>query len=236
MIIAEQKPIQEIKAMIADYQKILLVGCDTCVTICMAGGGKEVGIIASCLRMALQIDGKNSQLIEDRIQRQCEWEFVDTLKAKVDEVDAILSSACGVGVQALAERFPDKPVYPALNTSFMGMPEKHGLWIETCRGCGNCGLGRFGGICPIARCSKGLLNGPCGGSQDGKCEVSKDMNCGWQLIYERLKAINQLEQVEEILLPKDWSTDRDKGQRKMFRGDVYYGQNRLRIYWLQVSL
>lgn len=224
MIIAEQKPIQEIKAMVAGYQRILLVGCATCVTVCMAGGEKEVGIMATCLRMALRLDGKEPEIIEGCIQRQCEWEFIDELKDKVAGVDAVLSSACGVGVQALAERFGDKPVYPVLNTTFMGMPEKHGLWIETCRGCGGCGLGRFGGVCPIARCSKGLLNGPCGGSQDGKCEVNKEMDCGWQLIYERLKKLGQIDQVEEIIAPKDWSTDRDKGQRRIIREDVYYAQ------------
>jgi len=222
MIVAEQKPIQEIKAMVSDYKKLLLVGCGTCVTVCMAGGEKEVGIMASGLRMALRLEGKEMEIIEGCIQRQCEWEFVDELKERVEGVDAILSSACGIGVQALAERFDNKPVYPALNTSFMGMPKEHGFWIESCRGCGNCELGKFGGICPIARCSKGLLNGPCGGSQNGKCEVDKEMDCGWQLIYERLKTLGQLDQIEDIVLPKDWSTDRDKGQRRIIREDIYY--------------
>jgi len=222
MIVAEQKPIKELKDMVASYQKILVVGCGTCVTVCMAGGEKEVGIIATSLRMALRLDGKMPEIKEACIQRQCEWEFVDELKDKIEDADAILSSACGVGVQALAERFNDKPVYPALNTTFMGMPKEHGLWIENCRGCGNCGLGRFGGICPIARCSKALLNGPCGGSQNGKCEVDKEMDCGWQLIYERLKKLDQLNLIEDILPPKDWATDRDKGQRRILREDVYY--------------
>ncbi|MEW6605928.1 MAG: methylenetetrahydrofolate reductase C-terminal domain-containing protein [bacterium] len=224
MIIAEQKPIQEIKAMIANYQKILVVGCGTCVTVCMAGGEKEVGIIATCLRMALKLDGKEPDISEACIQRQCEWEFVDELKGKVEQSDAVLSSACGVGVQALSERFGDKPVYPALNTTFMGMPIEHGLWLETCRGCGSCELGKFGGICPIARCSKGLLNGPCGGSQNGKCEVNKEMDCGWQLIYERLTKLNQLDQIEEILPPKNWFVDRDGGQRRILREDIIVGQ------------
>lgn len=220
MIVAEQKPINELKAMLENYNKILIAGCGTCVTVCMAGGEKEVGVIATALRIAMKLAGKDIEIIETCIQRQCEWEFVDELKEKVDMVEAILSSACGVGVQALAKRFNDKPVYPALNTTFMGMPEEHGLWIENCRGCGNCGLGRFGGICPIARCSKSLLNGPCGGTHNGKCEVDKDMDCGWQLIYERLQRLGQLEQIEEIIPPKDWSTDRDRGQRRIFREDV----------------
>lgn len=224
MIVAERKPIQEIKDMVAPYGKILVVGCGTCVTVCMAGGEKEVGIIASSLAMALRLTGKEVEIRQACIQRQCEWEFVDELKDKIEEVDAILSSACGVGVQALAERFWNKPVYPALNTTFMGMPKEHGFWVETCRGCGSCGLGKFGGICPIARCSKGLLNGPCGGSQNGKCEVDKEMDCGWQLIYDRLKILGQLANIEDIIPPKDWSTDRDKGQRRIIREDVYYAK------------
>jgi hypothetical protein len=188
----------------------------------MAGGEKEVGIIATALRMALRLDNKKPEIKEACVQRQCEWEFVDELKDRVEDTDAVLSSACGVGVQALAERFDNKPIYPALNTTFMGMPKEHGLWIENCRGCGNCGLGRFGGICPITHCSKGLLNGPCGGSQNGKCEVDKEIDCGWQLIYARLKKLDQLDQIEDILPPKDWTTDRDKGQRRILREDVYY--------------
>jgi ferredoxin len=221
MIIAEQKPIKEIKAFIAGHRRILLLGCKTCVTVCLAGGEKEVGILSTALRMARRIDNNEIEILEATVERQCEWEFIDRVKDKVSDVEAILSLGCGVGVQALAERFLTKPVYPALNTLFLGMPKEQGFWVESCRGCGDCGLSRFGGVCPIARCSKGLLNGPCGGSQDGKCEVDSEMDCGWQLIYDRLKTLGQLDRIEDIVPPKDWSTDRAKGQRRIIREDVF---------------
>ena len=107
------------------------------------------------------------------------------------EYDAICSLGCGAGVQALAERFPKTPVYPGLNTQFIGILESQGVWTEKCAGCGNCRLGEFAGICPITRCAKRQFNGPCGGSQDGKCEVNPDLDCAWQLIYDRAKSTGQ---------------------------------------------
>ncbi len=224
MIIAKQKSLKEIKSMIGNYKKIAIVGCGTCVTVCMAGGEKEVGILSTALRMSLKLDGNEKEIVEITIIRQCEWEFLEELKDKVVDVDAIISMACGIGVQALATLFKEKPIYPALNTLFMGMPEELGVWVENCRGCGDCMLGIFGGICPVARCSKGLLNGPCGGNQNGRCEVNSEMPCGWQLIYERLKTLGQLDQIEGILPPKDWSTDREGGQRRVVREDVYHSE------------
>lgn len=220
MIIAEQKPLAQIKAMVADYQKILVVGCGTCVTVCMAGGEKEVGILASSIRMTLRLSGKELEIIEACIQRQCEWEFIEELKGKVEGVEAILSMGCGVGVQAMAQFFERTTVYPALNTKFIGLPQEQGIWIETCGACGDCGLHKFGGICPISRCSKSLLNGPCGGSNNGKCEVDPETPCGWQLIYDRLKTLGKLEDLAEIKPPKDWSFSRDGGPRKIIREDM----------------
>lgn len=223
MIIAEQKPIGELKEMVACYQKVLVVGCGTCVTVCMAGGEKEVGILATALRMAIRLEGKNISFIEATIERQCEWEFIDRLKDYVKEVEAILSMGCGVGVQAIAERF-GIPVYPALNTKFLGLPERQGVWRQMCLACGDCGLHKFGGICPITRCSKSLLNGPCGGSSNGKCEIDPEIPCGWQLIYDRLKAIERLEFLEEIRPPKDWSTSCHGGPGRVIREDMILDQ------------
>ncbi|MDI6703907.1 MAG: methylenetetrahydrofolate reductase C-terminal domain-containing protein [bacterium] len=220
MIIAEQKPIQEIKSMIAGYRKVLIVGCGTCVTVCMAGGEKEVGVLASALRMACKLDGKEIETEEVTIERQCEWEFIDQLKERIEEAESVLSMGCGVGVQAISERFSHIPVYPALNTMCLGLPEEQGIWTERCVACGDCILDKTGGICPIARCSKGLLNGPCGGSSDGKCEIDKEIDCGWQLIYDRLRELGRLEELSEIIPPKDWSSARDGGPRKTIRKDV----------------
>jgi ferredoxin len=220
MIIAEQKAFEQIRQMIGGYQKVLVVGCGTCVTVCFAGGEKEVGILASSLRMADSIDGVERAIDESTIQRQCEWEFIDALKEKVPGHDAVLPLGCGVGVQTLADVFPEVPVLPGLNTSFLGLPTEAGVWAERCAACGNCVLDRYGGICPIARCSKSIMNGPCGGSSGGKCEIDKNVDCGWQLIYDRLKARGELWRLEEVVEAKDWRTSRDGGPRKIVREDL----------------
>jgi len=220
MIVAEQKPLEEIKGLLGDAQKVLIVGCGTCVTVSFAGGTKEVGILASLLRMSTKLDGNARLFDEVTVQRQCEWEYIDPLKPRLGEYDLVLSLGCGIGVQALAERFPDTPVVPGLNTTFLGMPVEQGVFEERCQACGDCILGLTGGICPIARCSKQLLNGPCGGSQNGVCEVDPDIPCAWQLIYDRMSARGQLDKLLEIQPPKDWSTSRDGGPRKIVREDL----------------
>ncbi len=220
MIVAEQKPLAEIKAMVEGYRRVLAVGCGTCVTVCFAGGEKEVGILASALRMATRLDGHGVDIDEVTVQRQCEWEYIDPLRGRLDGYDAILSLGCGVGVQTLAERFPNMRVLPALNTKFMGLPIEQGVWEERCQACGDCILDRTGGICPIARCSKQLLNGPCGGSQNGRCEVSPNIPCAWHLIWERMTALGMLDRLLEIQPPKNWSTSRDGGPRRITREDL----------------
>jgi ferredoxin len=218
MITGEQKPISEIKEMLSPYKKILILGCGTCVTVCFAGGEKEVGILASTLRIANKLDKKDVEILEMTVERQCDREFLE--KIELSDVDAILSLACGAGVQTVAETFDDIPVLPGLNTKFIGRNEEQGVWSERCLACGNCILDKTGGICPIARCSKNLLNGPCGGSSNGKCEISKDIDCAWQLIYNRLEKLGKLESLEEIIPLKDWSTSRDGGPRKIVREDL----------------
>jgi ferredoxin len=220
MIIAEQKPLDEIKGLIADAQKVLVVGCGTCVTVCFAGGEKEAGILATSLRMATRLDGSPKDVTHQTVQRQCEWEYIDPLAEQAHQADIVVSLGCGIGVQALAERYPDVVVVPGLNTTFLGLPTEQGVWEERCAACGSCILGLTGGICPIARCAKQLLNGPCGGSQEGKCEIGKDTPCAWQLIYDRLKAQNRLHLLMEIQPVKDWSTSRDGGPRRITRDDL----------------
>jgi ferredoxin len=220
MIVAEQKPLDVIKAMLDTYRKVLVVGCGTCVTVCLAGGEKEVGILASALRMATKLDGNGVDLDEITVQRQCEWEYIDPLAESLESYDAILSLGCGVGVQTLAERFPKKRVLPGLNTTFMGLPTEQGVWEERCQACGNCILDLTGGICPIARCSKQLLNGPCGGSQNGECEIDPEIPCAWQLIWERMSALGLLDRLMEVQPAKDWSTSRDGGPRRIIRDDL----------------
>jgi ferredoxin len=220
MIVANQKTLAELKTLIGEAEKVLVVGCGTCVTVCFAGGEREAAIVAASLRMSTRLDGNGRQVNHATVQRQCEWEYLDQIADQVNENDIVLSLGCGIGVQATAEHFPQTWVVPGLNTSFMGLPVEQGVWSERCASCGDCILGITGGICPIARCSKSLLNGPCGGSEDGHCEINPDIPCAWQLIYDRLSSFNKLNVLLELQPPKDWRTSRDGGPRKIVREDL----------------
>lgn len=203
MIVAERKPIKEILDMVADFKRILILGCGCCVTVCCAGGQKEVGVLASVIRMDRKKKAWPIEIDEKTVERQCGPEFLEALKPHVDDCDAILSMACGAGVQAIAETFPDVRVLPALNTKFIGVTVQRGMWSERCVACGNCILGRTEGICPVTRCAKHLLNGPCGGSQDRKCEISKEISCAWVLIYDRMKKLGHVKTLKEFVEPRD---------------------------------
>ena len=217
MIVATPKSVTELKSLVARHQKVLFAGCGTCVTVCLAGGEREVGIAAYAVRMARKLEGKPIEIEQAVIERQCENEFIKDVAESVANVEAVVSFGCGAGVQALAERFPNVPVYPALNTQFLGILEEQGVWTEKCMSCGDCMLAEFGGICPITRCAKHMLNGPCGGSTEEHCEVDKGRPCAWQLIYKRLSAIGQLDRIEKIMPPKDWSKSWHAGGRKIIR-------------------
>ncbi len=220
MIVAERKPIDEIIGFVKNCKKILLVGCNECVTVCYAGGKKEVGILASALKMAFMKEGKELEITEVTLERQCDHEYLEEIRNIIDQYEAVISLACGVGVQFLAEKYFTTPVFPGLNTSFMGVTEESGVWTERCQGCGQCILGQTAGICPISRCAKRLLNGPCGGSTDGKCEINKELDCAWQLIINRLKELGRLEDYGKLIPIKDWSTERAGGPRKIVREDL----------------
>lgn len=220
MIVAEKKPIEEIIAEVSGYSNILILGCNECVTVCEAGGKKEVGVLASALRMYFVNEGKEKKIDERTLERQCDHEYLDEIRDIVDQYDAIVSLACGVGVQFAAEKYQSTPLLPGVNTCFLGVTEDRGVWTERCQACGQCLLARTGGICPVSRCAKRILNGPCGGSTKGKCEINPELDCAWQLIIDRLKALGRLEDYEIITPIKDWSTDRAGGPRKVVREDV----------------
>jgi hypothetical protein len=154
------------------------------------------------------------------VQRQCEWEYIDPIGEQINDADVTVSLGCGIGVQALAERFPEAIIVPGLNTTFLGLPTEQGIWEERCTACGECIIGHTGGICPITRCAKQLLNGPCGGSQNGVCEIDPETPCAWQLIYDKLSSQNRLHFLMEVWPAKDWSTSRDGGPRKITREDL----------------
>ena len=204
MVIAEIKPLDEIKTMLKGYGRVLNVGCGGCVAVCLAGGQKEVDNLN--LRLSLSCKGEAVPISIDgyTVERQCEVPFLAELDRMVKPYQALLSMACGAGIQFLAERFPDKPVFPAVNTTFVGVNRDVGWYEERCKCCGDCVLDMTGGICPVTMCAKSLFNGPCGGPRDGHCEVSNDIPCAWVNIYERLKAQGRLDSIHKIYVPREW--------------------------------
>jgi len=204
MIVAKRKPFDEIDNMLKGYKKVLNVGCGTCVAVCLAGGEKEVEILNSEIDMARKLADDPIIIEGITIERQCDREYLEALDSKVEEYEAILSMACGVGVQFLAERFPQIPVFPAVDTSGLSANQAVGWYEERCRACSSCVLGLTGGICPVTMCAKGLYNGPCGGTNQGSCEIDKNQPCAWYMIYERLSNQGRLDNILAITPPMDW--------------------------------
>lgn len=221
MIFAQWKPIDELVERLKLYRKVLLAGCATCVAECAAGGEKEVETLAPLLRMGLQKQGHSVEIVTATLEKQCEWEFVEQLAEQAEQVEAIMSIACGIGVQALADRFDPKPVYPGVNTSALTIREEAGLWAARCAACGDCVLGETFGFCPVARCAKSLLNGPCGGTRkNGKCEVNEDVDCIWNLIVERAYERGQIESLANVKHTKNWSNSGHGGPKRVIREDL----------------
>lgn len=221
MIVAERKPLPEILKKLAGHKKITVAGCETCVAECRSGGKKEVEVLASQLRLAFAKKKAPVKIAECSIERQCEPEMIEECAAELAGRDAVLSLACGIGVQEMARRFADIPVYPGLNTTFLGAHTGSGVWEERCGGCGDCILDLTAGVCPVARCSKSILNGPCGGTTaDGNCELSDDTPCAWAEIVERLRRLGRLDDLKRIIPVKDWETARDGGPRRLVREEI----------------
>jgi len=204
MIVAQKKPLQEIMSSIRDYDNVLTVGCDTCVAVCLAGGSREVSMLNWELSAARSLQELPLELGEVTVTRQCDQEFLAELDPLVQDYQALLSMACGVGIQFLAERYPDKPVLPAVDTSGMSGNRDVGWYEERCRGCGRCLLAYTAGICPITMCAKGLLNGPCGGTNGKFCETNLDQPCAWHTIYHRLASQGRLKDILKYQPPQEW--------------------------------
>lgn len=210
MIVTAEKPLEEVLRFLAPYHRILVLGCQGCFQ--PPRGLKEAYLP--------KLGGVGKAARAATLARQCDSKVAAKLGEQLGDAEAILSLGCGVGVQVLSEAFPQIPVFPAQNTMFIGGEGEGGEFIERCRACGDCLLDRTSGICPITRCSKSLLNGPCGGSQGGRCEVDPQLECAWHLIYERLKALGRLDSLAEIwgsgigpaLAPAGQGQDPDRGR------------------------
>lgn len=210
--ITEQKPWEETLEMLSGVEKVYLIGCGTCATMCLTGGKSQV------LEMKGKLEATGKQVTGWMVvPTTCDELTKYALEENAQEVtvaDGILAMTCAFGVQTLS-LYADKLVYPSLNTMFIGIEESPGHFIEVCMQCGDCVLGKSAGLCPLVRCAKSLLNGPCGGSVGGKCEVSSDIPCVWQTIVDRLQAFDRLDVLDEIASIHDWSVSNSGGPRRL---------------------
>jgi len=204
MIVTAQKPLDEILDSISPYSTILIAGCDGCTQ--PPRGLREAKTLSQLLELAGKLRGKDFQFKPTTLVKQCDsFLTASALKPQMDAVEAVLSLACGVGVQTIADLFPDLPILPAQNSHFVGMEDREGGILEDrCTACGDCILAAMGGICPVTRCAKGLLNGACGGARNGKCEMSPDRDCAWELIFQRLEKQGKLDRIREFRPPRNY--------------------------------
>jgi ferredoxin len=225
MILTTSKGWSEIQAAIKDWklQKVVVVGCGSCSAQCGTGGTEGVKkLVEQLQKEGLQILA--SIVIEEPCDaRAIKHDFYE-IKTEVDQADGFIVAACGSGAQTIFEN-TKKPVIITTNTLMMGQTERIGVYHEKCRACGRCLLNETGGICPITACAKSLLNGPCGGMIDGKCEVGNYTHpCGWIEIFDRLKTMNRLDLFKKVRLPLDWSLESQR-----FTVDV---QNEMKEYYV----
>jgi len=204
MIITKKRDFKDLMENIKNYKKFFLLGCSECATLCGTGGEPEL----KSMKEALEADGKHvTGMFVAKTGCQVLGTKVELKKYKdeLDQADCILVMSCGAGTQSAVELYKDKPVYPTNDSMFLGNMSRMQMFDERCSLCGKCILDKTGGICPVTACPKGLLNGPCGGTNEGKCEVSSDIECAWVRIYDRLKRIDRLDDMKQIAAPKDWA-------------------------------
>lgn len=202
MVLSEKKPFEELLTMIGSAKKVILVGCGSCATSCETGGEKEIAELTAALaEKGIEVVG--SVVPEESCQKLL---IKKEMKAFKDSgAECVISMACGDGAQTVAQN-TDLPVYPSNNTMFVAQTERVGIFNEMCRLCGDCVVGYTGGICPITKCAKSLVNGPCGGQKNGKCEVNPDNDCAWILIYEKMKEQGREQQfIDQLLNDKGYA-------------------------------
>ena len=199
--ITEQKPLEEVMQSLEKCHRVYLIGCGTCTTMLHTGGKSEV------LGMKDKLEEAGKKVTGWMvIPTACDELTREALKEDAKDIettDGILVMTCAFGVQTVA-LYTGKPVYPALNTLFVGKEESPGHFSEVCMQCGNCILAKTAGICPLVKCAKGLLNGPCGGTNNGKCEVDPEKDCAWTLIYQRLEKQGRLDLFDEYHPPRNF--------------------------------
>lgn len=208
--ITRKKPFDEILSLLEQFSKIFIAGCGTCTTMTRTGGLPEVE------HMTNQLKEANKEITGTMmIPVACDeltHEALEENKKAITDADALLIMTCAFGVQTIALHFMDKPVIPALDTLFIGKEKEPGAFDEVCIQCGECVLGETAGLCPVAGCHKGLVNGPCGGTNKGKCEVDSNKDCIWTLIYKKLEKMGRLDGMRKYQPPKNYHIEPKPGK------------------------
>ncbi|MDA8169463.1 MAG: methylenetetrahydrofolate reductase C-terminal domain-containing protein [Nitrospiraceae bacterium] len=205
MIITKKKDRKQLLENVKGYKNFFLLGCSECATLCGTGGQEQL----EELKQLLEAEGKavtgafvaktGCQVLGTKVE-------LKQFKEALAKTDCIIVMSCGAGTQSAVELFDDKAVYPSNDSMFLGNMTRLQMFDERCSLCGQCILDKTGGICPVTACPKGILNGPCGGTKDGHCEVSPDIPCAWVRIYDRMKKLNKVEEFKATTLDaKDWS-------------------------------
>lgn len=196
MIISERKSMEELLEFLKDSERVVITGCSLCAAACKVGGQEEI------LKLKETLEQNGKEVIGYKVfDPSCNYlkvrKDIKEIKSELGQADAVVSLSCGDGTQTVA-KLCDCRVFPGTNTMFIGEIERVGQYQEACLACGECQLGWTGGICPITKCSKSLMNGPCGGARDGKCEVDPENDCAWIMIYNKLKEQDRLDNIREI--------------------------------------
>lgn len=218
MIISKKKDINDTLDALSGYKRIFLIGCNLCASLCQTGGEKEVAAMIDLLK----IEGKGVtgyKIVDAACHLQETKKALREQREAVRASDAVLSLACGAGTQTLAS-IVKIPIFTAVDTLFLGTVERWGHFVEVCNKCGDCVLNFTAGICPVTRCPKQILNGPCGGVNGGKCETDPDRDCVWVEIYKRLREQGRLEQIKRIFPPRDYSKNPHPNILILCREDV----------------
>ncbi len=210
MIITTSKPFEEVLKELEGKDKVFIVGCGSCAATCETGGEPEV----AAMKEKLEAEGKTvtGGIVYEEVchELNTKRKFRENKEA-TEGADAFLVMCCGAGTQSVREA-TEKTVEPACDTVFLGNIQRLGNFQEKCSICGECVLADFGAICPVTRCHKGILNGPCGGTDNGKCETDKDKDCAWTLIYNQLEKEGKLENFHKIYSCKNWQASMKPGR------------------------
>ncbi len=207
--ITRQKSEEEIDRLLDGLGRVFILGCGTCVTLTRTGGEPEV----KAMKERLSAQGRliTGELVLPVACDNLTGEAMREYGQRIDQADVVLIMTCAFGVQTIARQLK-KMVVPALDTLFIGKENGIGQFDEICTQCGTCILGETGGICPVTSCHKGLVNGPCGGTNNGKCEIDPEKDCAWTLIYNRLKELGRLDSMRTLQKPRNHQGEPSPGK------------------------